>query len=35
VRVATEKIVRAPPETLVLNYRELQAALREAGEHRG
>lgn len=32
VRVATEKIVRTPPETLVLNYPDVQAALRDAGE---
>ena len=32
VRVATERIVRAPPETLVLNYGDVQAALRDAGE---
>ena len=31
VRVATERIVRTPPETLVLNYGDVQAALR-AGE---
>ena len=32
VRVATERIVRVPPEALVLNYDELQAALEAAGE---
>ena len=32
VRVATERIVRTPPETLVLNYGDVQAALRAAGE---
>lgn len=32
VRVATERIVRAPPEALVLNYDELRAALDAAGE---
>ena len=32
VRVATEKIVRTPPETLVLNYPDVQAALFAAGE---
>lgn len=32
VRVATERIVRAPPEALVLNYDELRAALEAAGE---
>lgn len=32
VRVATERIVRTPPEALVLNYPELQAELREAAE---
>jgi LPS sulfotransferase NodH len=32
VRVATEKIVRTPPETLVLNYAEVQAVLAAAGE---
>jgi hypothetical protein len=32
VRVATEKIVRASPEALVLNHAEVQAALRAAGE---
>jgi LPS sulfotransferase NodH len=32
VRVATERIVRAPPEVLVSNYRELRDALAAAGE---
>ena len=32
VRVATERIVRVPPEALVLNYDELRAALDAAGE---
>lgn len=32
VRVATERIVRAPAATLVVNYRELEAALEAAGE---
>jgi hypothetical protein len=32
VRVATERIVRAPPEALVTNYRELRDALAAAGE---
>ncbi len=32
VRVATERIVRTPPEALVLNYPELRDALRAAGE---
>ena len=32
VRVATERIVRTPPEALVLNYAEVQAALHAAGE---
>jgi len=32
IRVATERIVRTPPEALVLNYPELRAALRAAGE---
>lgn len=32
VRVATERIVRTSPETLVLNYPALQTALRAAGE---
>lgn len=32
VRVATERIVRASPDALVLNYPELQAALRASGE---
>jgi hypothetical protein len=32
VRVATERIVRTPPEALVLNYDELRAALEAAGE---
>lgn len=32
VRVATEKILHAPLEALVLNHSALQAALREAGE---
>lgn len=32
VRVATERIVRQPPEALVLNHAEVQAALRGAGE---
>ncbi len=32
VRVATERIVRAPPEALVLNYDELRTALDAAGE---
>jgi len=32
VRVATERIVRAPPEALVLNYDALGAALDAAGE---
>ena len=32
VTVATEKIVRQPPESLVLNYVEVRAALRAAGE---
>jgi hypothetical protein len=32
VRVATERIVRTPPEALVLNYDELRAALDAAGE---
>lgn len=32
VRVATERIVRAPPEALVRNYPQLRAALRAAGE---
>jgi LPS sulfotransferase NodH len=32
VRVATERIVRTPPESLVRNYRELQVALAAAGE---
>lgn len=32
VRVATERIVRSPPEALVLNYPELRAALQAAGE---
>lgn len=32
VRVATEKIVRASPEALVLNYPALRDALRDAGE---
>ena len=32
VRVATERIVRVPPESLVLNYPDVQAALRGAGE---
>lgn len=32
VRVATERIVRTPAESLALNYPELQAALRAAGE---
>ena len=32
VRVATEKIVRAAPETLILNHAEVQAALQAAGE---
>lgn len=31
-RVATERIVRAPPEALVLNYDELRAALDATGE---
>ena len=35
VTVATERIVRTPPETLVLNYLELQAALHAAGESMG
>lgn len=33
VRVATERIVRAPPQALVRNHAELLAALRAAGEH--
>ena len=32
VRVATERIVRSPPDALVLNYDELRAALDAAGE---
>ena len=32
VRVATERIVRMPPEALALNYDELRAALDAAGE---
>lgn len=32
VRVATEKIVRQPPQALLLNFDEVQAALRAAGE---
>ena len=32
VTVATEKIVRQPPEALVRNYVEVRAALRAAGE---
>lgn len=32
VRVAPERIVRAPPEALVLNYGELRMALDAAGE---
>ena len=32
VRVATERIVRTPPEALVLNYPELRSALLAAGE---
>ena len=32
VRVATQRIVRTPPESLVRNYRELQVALAAAGE---
>lgn len=32
VRVATEKIVRAAPEVLVLNHAEVHAALQAAGE---
>ena len=32
VQVATERIVRMPPEALVLNYGELRAALEAAGE---
>ena len=32
VRVATERIVRTPPEALVLNHDAVKAALRTAGE---
>ena len=32
IRVATERIVRTPPETLVLNYEDVQAVLRETSE---
>ena len=32
VQVPTAKIVRTPPEALVMNFDEVQAALREAGE---
>ena len=32
VRVATERIVRMPPEALVRNYEALRAALDAAGE---
>lgn len=32
IRVATERIVRSPPEALVLNYDDVRAALRAAGD---